>query len=140
MKTLLLILLLSFSLFGAKIDEYAKDLNFSRDYSSALSEAKKLNKPLMLVIVADYCPWCRKLERSTLAKKEVREELSKVVTVMIDQKYDADKFPKKFITPRKPTIFFIDPKNGEKFYENIGYAKKRDFLIILEEMHKEFKR
>lgn len=138
MKKILLILSLAFSLFAAEIDEYAKEMNFFRDYDLALLEAKKLNKPIMLVIVADYCPWCRKLERRTLASDEIKARLNEVVSVIMDQKYDADRFPKMFLTPRKPTVFFIDPKTGEHFYESIGYVKKDEFSDSLDEVKKEF--
>ena len=140
MKKTLLILLFTCSLFAAEIDEYAKEMNFFRDYDLALVEAKKTDKPLMLVIVADYCPWCRKLERRTLASGEIKARLSEVVSVIMDQKYDADRFPKMFLTPRKPTVFFINPKTGEHFYESIGYVKKDEFADSLDEVKKEFKK
>jgi thioredoxin-related protein len=140
MKNILLILLFTCSLFAAEIDTYAKEMNFYRDYDLALAEAKKANKPIMLVIVADYCPWCRKLERRTLASDEIKARRNEVVSVIMDQKYDADRFPKMFLTPRKPTVFFIDPHTGEHFYESIGYVKKDEFADSLDEVKKEFKR
>jgi thioredoxin-related protein len=140
MKNILLILLFTCSIFAAEIDEYSKEMSFYRDYDLALIEAKKANKPIMLVIVADYCPWCRKLERRTLASDEIKARLNEVVSVIMDQKYDADRFPKMFLTPRKPTIFFINPKTGEHFYESIGYVKKDEFADTLDEVKKEFKR
>jgi len=140
MKKILLILLLSCALFSAEIDEYATEMNFFRDYDLALLEAKKTDKPLMLVIVADYCPWCRKLERRTLASNEIKARLNEIVSVIMDQKYDADRFPKMFLTPRKPTVFFINPNTGEHFYESIGYVKKDEFADTLDEVQKEFKK
>ncbi len=140
MKNILLVLLLTCSLFAAEIDEYAKEMSFYRDYDLALVEAKKTDKPIMLVIVADYCPWCRKLERRTLASDEIKARLNEVVSVVMDQKYDADRFPKMFLTPRKPTVFFINPHTGEHFYESIGYVKKDEFIDTLDEVKKEFKR
>lgn len=140
MKKILLILLLSCSIFAAEIDEYATEMNFFRNYDLALAEAKKADKPLMLIIVADYCPWCRKLERQTLASSKVKPRLAEVVPVIMDQKYDADKFPSMFLTPRKPTVFFINPKTGEHFYESIGFVKKGEFLDTLDEVKKEYKK
>lgn len=140
MQKILLILLVTCSLFAAEIDEYAKEMNFFRDYDIALSEAKKTDRPLMLVIVADYCPWCRKLERRTLGSEPIKRRLNEVVSVIMDQKYDADRFPKMFLTPRKPTVFFINPHTGEHFYESIGYVKKDEFSKTLDEVKKEYKR
>ena len=69
MKKLLTILLLTLTLFGANVDDFAKEMGFQRDYKTALAKAKELNKPLMMVLGADYCPWCRKFERKTLNSK-----------------------------------------------------------------------
>lgn len=140
MRKILLTLLLTCSLFAAEIDEFAKEMNFYRDYDLALQEAKETDRPLMLIIVADYCPWCRKLERRTLASKEIKARLNEVVSVIMDQKYDANRFPKMFLTPRKPTVFFINSNTGEHFYESIGYVKKDEFADTLDEVKKEFKR
>jgi len=139
MKKTLLILLLTCSLFAAEIDEFAKEMNFFRDYDLALVEAKKTDKPLMLVIVADYCPWCRKLERRTLASDEIKARLNEVVSVIMDQKYYSDKFPKMFLTPRKPSVFFINPITCVRFYESIGFVKKDEFSDSLHEVQNALK-
>jgi c-di-GMP-related signal transduction protein len=41
MKKLIMIGLLSLTLFGANIDSFAKKMGFERDYNSALLKAKK---------------------------------------------------------------------------------------------------
>lgn len=140
MKKILLILLCSCSMFAAEIDKYAQEMNFFRDYDLALQKAKETDKPLMLIIVADYCPWCRKLERKTLASSEIKVRLHEVIPLIMDQKYDAGRFPKMFLTPRNPTVFFINAKTGEHFYESIGYVKKSEFADTLDEVQKEFKK
>ncbi len=140
MKKILLILLFAFSLFAAEIDEYAKEMNFHRDYTLALNEAKKANKPLMLLIGADNCPWCRKLERRTIASQEIKARLGEIVTVVMDQNFDAGKFPAEFSSPRTPSVFFIDPKNGKDFRHSVGYLKKNEFSDLLNTVNKEFKK
>lgn len=140
MKKILLTLLFACSLFAAEIDDYAKEMGFHRDYTLALNEAKKAEKPLMLLIGADNCPWCRKLERRTIASKEIKARLGEVVTVVMDQNFDADKFPAEFSSPRTPSIFFIDPKNGKHFRESVGYLKKNEFSALLDMAKKEFKK
>lgn len=140
MKKILLILLFVCSLFAAEIDDYAKEMNFHRDYTQALNEAKEAGKPLMLLIGADNCPWCRKLERRTIASKEIKARLDEVVTVVMDQNFDAKKFPAEFSSPRTPSIFFIDPKNGKHFRESVGYLKKNEFSALLDMVKKEFKK
>lgn len=140
MKFLILFVWLTYSVFSAEIDAYAKEMKFSRDYKSALQQAKKVNKPLMLVIVADYCPWCRKLERQTLASVQIKSRLKEVVPLIMDQTYDAQRFPKMYLTPRKPTIFFINPHTEEHFLESPGYVKKEEFSAVLDQMQKEYRK
>lgn len=137
MKKLLTLLLLTLTLFGANIDKFASEMGFERDYKSALAKAKKENKPLMMVLGADYCPWCRKFERKTLSSKLIKPELEKeVITLVVDKKFDIESFPKKFQTQLTPRVFFIDPKDGESFYESVGYIKRKAYMQKLQEMKK----
>jgi thioredoxin-related protein len=137
MKKLLLLLLLTLSLFGAKVDEFAKEMGFERDYKTALAKAQKANKPLMMVLGADYCPWCRKFERNTLSSKSIKSELDRdVITLVVDKKYDKESFPADFQTQLTPRVFFINPATQKSFYETVGYKKRSEFTQNLKEMKK----
>ena len=140
MKQFLILSLLTLSLFGSHVDEFATKMGFERDYKTALAKAKAEDKPLMMVLGADYCPWCRKFERKTLSSKLIKPELDKrVVTLVVDKKFDIKSFPKEFQTQLTPRVFFIDPKNGKSFYETVGYVKKKVYLKDLQEMQKLYK-
>ena len=140
MKNVLILVLLSLSLFGANIDEDAKSEGFERDYKTALKKAKNANKPLMMVLGADYCPWCRKFERKTLSSKDVKSFLNKeLITLVVDKKFDIESFPAKFQTNVTPRVFFINPKTEEDFFQTAGYIKKKDYLKKLDEMKKLYK-
>ena len=140
MSKILVILLLGVALFGAKVDDYAKEMNFERDYKTAIVKAKAEDKPLMMVLGADYCPWCRKFERKVLSSKLVNPYIdAEVITLVVDKKYDIKTFPKEFQTSITPRVFFIDPKSGKSFYETAGYVKKKEYLKKLQEMKKLFK-
>ena len=139
MKKLLVMIFLTLSLFGAKVDDYAKEMNFERDYKTAIVKAKAEDKPLMMVLGADYCPWCRKFERKVLSSKLVNSYINaEVITLVVDKKYDIKTFPKEFQTSMTPRVFFINPKNGKSFYQTAGYMKKKDYLKKLQEMKKLF--
>lgn len=140
MKIILTVLLVCFSIFGADIDDFASDVKYLRDYSNAFERAKKEDKILMMLLVADDCPWCKKLERATLSKSKVKEQVLNMVPLILDQKYDKDNFPAKYATKINPTIYFIDASNNKKIYEHFGYIKKKDFLILLNKIQKEFKK
>jgi len=137
MKKLLTTLLLTLTLFGANVDEFANEMGFERDYKTALAKAKKANKPLMMVLGADYCPWCRKFERNTLSSKLIKPILEKeLITLVVDKKFDIESFPAEFQTQLTPKVFFIDPVTQKSFYETTGYVKKSEYLKKLQEMQK----
>lgn len=140
MKKIVTILLLTLTLFGANVDDFAKEMGFERDYKTALAKAEKANKPLMMVLGADYCPWCRKFERNTLSSKLIKPELEKdVITLVVDKKFDIESFPKEYQTRITPRVFFIDPKTQKSFYQTAGYIKKSEYLKNLAEMKKLYK-
>lgn len=135
MKKILTILLLTLTLFGSNVDEFATKMGFERDFNTALAKAKAANKPLMMVLGADYCPWCRKFERKTLSSKLIKPELDKdVITLVVDKKFDVKTFPKEFQTQITPRVFFINPHTQKSFYETVGYVKRKDYLKNLQEM------
>ena len=119
----------------------AQELGYHSDYQKAVAIATKEQKPIMLVVVTSYCPWCRKFERKTLASEAIATTVhSKYVPVIVDRNKDAEKFPKKFQTPRIPTVFFIDPNNKMEFWETIGYVKKSEFSDALKEAESLYKK
>jgi thioredoxin-related protein len=133
MKKILLLLMISLSLFGANVDEYAKEAGFERDYKAALLKAKNENKLLMMVLGADYCPWCRKFERNTLSSELIMPRLkADFVTLVVDKKFDSNSFPKEFQTQLTPKVFFIDPTKQKSIYETTGYIKKKEFAKDLD--------
>jgi len=128
MKALFFLVALTFSLLGSDV---AKSLNYHTDYNTALKAALKADKPLMLVQVTDYCPWCRKLEKNTLSDEDIKKIVSeKFIPLLVLR--DKSSFPEKFRTPRIPTIFFIEAKTEEGYWESIGYVKKDEMLTNLE--------
>jgi thioredoxin-related protein len=140
MKNIFIIALLSTFLFGSNVDDYAKSEGFEREYKTAIAKAKKADKPLMMVLGADYCPWCRKFERQTLSSKVVKDFLNKeLVTLVVDKKYDIESFPKEFQTNMTPRVFFINPHTQKDFFQTAGYVKKADFLKKLREMKNLYK-
>ncbi len=137
----ILSLLFVFMLTLCASPEAAKELGYHSDYNKALSIAKKENKPLMLVVVTSYCPWCRKFERKSLASKTVAPMVkSMFIPVIVDRNKDAETFPKKFQTPRIPTVFFVDPKDEKEYWETIGYLNKKEFSEALKDAEVLFKK
>lgn len=141
MKIFLSLLLTLTFAFSAQIDEFASEVKYSRDYNSALKLAKKQNKPLMLVVVGDYCPWCKKFERKTLSSSLVQGQVKKdFIPVIIDKTKDKGKYPPEFNSKLIPTVFFIDPNTQKHVFESLGYSKEVVFAIDMDLALKAYKK
>lgn len=126
--------------YGAQIDEFAKDVGYSRDYSSSIKLAKEQKKMVMMVVVADYCPWCKKFEHKTLEDAFVKESVNKnFIPVVIDKLADKGTFPDEFASKLIPAVYFIDPSTQKSRYEVFAYTKKDEYIQSMEKALSIFK-
>ena len=131
----LLVLLTMFSLaYSAQIDKFASDVNYLRDYQEAVETAKEQNKMVMLVLVGDYCPWCKKFEKKTLKSEEVKEVVDKnFIAVVIDKYKDKGKYPEAFYAPLIPAVYFINPSTQKPILDTVAYMKKKEYIENMED-------
>ncbi|DAB28876.1 MAG: thioredoxin [Sulfurimonas sp. RIFOXYD12_FULL_33_39] len=136
---ILLFVLLSF-LYSAQIDEFANGVGYLRSYNMALESAKKEQKLIMLLVVSDYCPWCKKFERKVLENPLVKEAVNRdFIAVAIDKNSDKGNYPQEFAAVMIPAVYFIDPKTQKSIYEVVAYRKKDEYLLNLKEALEIFK-
>ncbi|MFA6144361.1 MAG: thioredoxin family protein [Sulfuricurvum sp.] len=129
MKILIMLLTLFSFIYAAQIDEFAAEVNYLRNYEMAMKTAKEQNKPVMLVVVADYCPWCKKFERKTLKDSAVMAKVNEnFVSIVIDKYKDKGKYPEEFLTPIIPVVFFIEPKKQKLLAKTVAYMKPDEFI------------
>ncbi|MDD5156720.1 thioredoxin family protein [Sulfurimonas sp.] len=126
--------------YGAQIDEFAKSVSYSRDYSASIKTAKEQKKMVMLVVVSDYCPWCKKFEHKTLEDSIVKASINKNFTpLVVDKLADKDSFPQEFASKLIPAVYFIDPSSQKSVHEIFAYMKKDEFLQNTEKALNVFK-
>lgn len=129
MKWLTIFLLLATLVFG---DAYS-ELGYSSDYEKSLQEAKDSGKLLMLLVVTQVCPWCKKFSSKTLQNSEIKTYISEhFVPVIVDRERDKARFPQTYQTPRVPAIFYIDPA-GHEVWTTVGYRTPKELLEEFEE-------
>ncbi len=114
------------------IDEknFASEMNYEINYEKAVKKSKKLHKNIMLVLVSNYCPWCRKFEQRVLLKNDVNEIIQKNYIPLILNR-EKDPFPKEFDTGFTPIVHFIDHKTQKSYKNVVGYNNKDEFTYIL---------
>lgn len=129
MKILLTLLTLFSFTYAAQIDEFAAEVNYLRSYDLAIKTAKEQKKTVMLIVVADYCPWCKKFERKTLKDPAVMAKAKEsFVSVVIDKYKDKGSYPQEFSAPLIPAVFFIDPKDQKSLLKTVAYMKPDEYL------------
>ncbi|MCW8894868.1 MAG: thioredoxin family protein [Sulfurimonas sp.] len=140
MKIFILLFIFLASLWSAQIDDFASTVDYKRDYNTALKIAKQENKMLMLVVVADYCPWSKKFENKTLKNDSVSTLINEnFIPVIIDKHRDEGSYPKMYKSPLIPAIFFIDPSSEQSVHKSLSYTKKRELIYTIDEAIKLFK-
>lgn len=114
------------------IDEknFATEMHYETNYEEAVKKSKTLHKNIMLVLVSNFCPWCRKFEQRVLLKKEVNDMIQKNYIPLIINR-EKKEFPEQFDTGFTPIVHFIDWKTQESYQNVIGYNNKDEFTYIL---------
>lgn len=113
-----------------KEEDIAKALGYESNYKVAMQKAKKEKKNVLFILVANYCPWCRKFEQRVLLKKEVNKAIhQKYIPLLLNR--EKGEFPKRFYKSMTPIVHFIDYKTQKSYYKVVGYNNREDFLRVL---------
>lgn len=115
-------------------NNFAKTLKYETSYHEAVEKAKKTKKNIMLVLVSNYCPWCRKFEQRVLSKYDVNKLVHENYIPLILNK-EKDDFPAKYNKAFSPIVYFIDYKTLTNYETIVGYNKKDEFLYLLKKGH-----
>ncbi len=110
---------------------FASKMNYHLNYNKALELAKKENKDLMVVMVANFCPWCVKFEKLILEKPKYDKKIKENFIPLIINREEGN-FPTFLDTPIVPTIYFIDNKTETIKHKVVGYNNRLDFLNLID--------
>lgn len=128
LSTLFLVVSLSFA---NDYKAFASKMKYELDYDIALSKAKKEKKDLMIIMIANFCPWCVKFEKLILEKSKYDKKIkSNYIPLVINREEGG--FPKFLDTPIVPTVYFLDYNNKEIKHKVVGYNNRLDFLNIID--------
>jgi thioredoxin-related protein len=129
-KSVFIIALSVFSLFGA-------DIKWEKDLSSAVQQADKEHKPLMVLVTKNGCRWCDVFKQKTLQNPKVVSVINHDF-VAYEGVVDEGSVPPSLMTQGTPATWFI--KGRTPMFEPImGAADIGDFLNALETVKQEYK-
>ena len=108
----------------------ADKVHWQKSLKSAQKMALQQNKPLMIVFGANWCSFCRKLNRETLADKRVAGLIEReFIPVYLDFDKEA-KIAKVLEVERLPCTVFLTPQ-ADLLLRTEGYANAKDFQAAM---------
>ncbi len=127
MKIFIISILMVCNLMAINVEDAAWVLDAQTDLDKAFKKAEAEKKDLLLlVVIKDGCDWCEKLVHGTLKDEKVKEQLSDMVTVIVDMK---SKSAKDLNATLAPTMYFIDVATKKSVQKHAGYEKAGSFII-----------
>ena len=92
----------------------AADLPWIKSESQAVSEARSSGKPLLIYLHADYCEWCKVMDRSTFPDSRVQLLAKQFVLCKLDGEHEGKPLIKKFDVKSYPFQAFTDADENVK--------------------------
>jgi thioredoxin-related protein len=129
---LILTLLFTLNLYGGS-QKLIDKMGYETSYKKAIQIAKETNKPVMMMIGQERCPYCMKFEVKTLTKKSLHKVVKANFVPLTTLRYkDEGTYPKELMPKGVPTVLFIEPNTQEVFYKSFGHKRKSEFKMELE--------
>jgi thiol:disulfide interchange protein len=107
-------------------EEVATGVKWLASYEDAVAAAKKNKQPIMIDFYADWCGWCKKLDKSTYVDKDVVALAKEFVSLKIDADVEGS-ISSEYKVVGLPTILFIDA-TGKELHRVVGYRPPAAFL------------
>lgn len=114
-------------------------LEGANGYARGQDQAKVSGKPLVLYVYTDWCPYCRKFEKHTLADAAVKKVLENFVLVRInpDNGSRENQISEQYGVEGYPSIYFTNPSSGQVSQEVTRSVRSaKDFARAAAEFHK----
>ncbi len=116
------------------------EVNMLPASKQAIQQATEQGKPVILVFTADWCPFCRRLEKETFTDGEVARLASQFVVLRVDMTSSTPpaetvELAKTYGAEGLPTVAFLN-EQGEWLQSAtlVGYEPPRDFAQRLRQV------
>jgi thiol-disulfide isomerase/thioredoxin len=87
---------------------------WQNDTESAFAEARKSGKPVLVDLFADWCGWCKTMEREVFTQPRFQTYAERFVLLRVDVEDGASgsEFQRRFRAESLPTLLLLDPKQS----------------------------
>ena len=106
------------------------NLQWNTDLNSALKESQKSNKLVFIDFYADWCGYCKELNKETFTDQKVKEKFAQKYVLV---KINGDLYPditSKYKVYGYPTLIILD-SNGNEIKRQTGFVSATELLNIL---------
>ncbi len=110
-------------------EEKAKENTWHTSLPKAMAEAQQRKTLILVDAYAEWCGWCKKLEKDTLSNAEVQTRMKEFTLLKID----TDKQPQlaqRYGVSGLPTTLILNPQ-GEVVLSKPGYMPPEPYLTLL---------
>ena len=118
----------------AIIEEYkmGQVSNIYYDYDEALSLAREEKKNLFILFQRADCPWCIKLQNTTLQDEALTEQLNEDYVVLILDRDKSLTYPKTYNVMGVPSVYLVDSNEKIHVIEQ-GYSEDpKNYIELLD--------
>lgn len=91
----------------------AAALPWAHDLPAALSRAGSEKKLVMVDFYADWCQWCKRLDKNTFSDADVQKALAQIVTVRLNGEREGRDAAARFNVEGYPTLIFLNAAGNE---------------------------
>ncbi len=100
---------------------------FKGDFEAALAVAAERNTLVMTEFYTDWCTWCRRMQKDTFSKPEVRQTFRQIVALRVNAEQGGKNLAKRYGVNAYPTLVFSDAE-GDEIDRIIGYLPPDEFM------------
>lgn len=117
---------------------FASEIEWAKDYESAIEEATSKNKPVLFVYSRHSCKYCVLLEETAFKDERVIKALGRDFVSVTSYTDEDDYTPIDLMTPGTPAIWFLKPDGEPMFAPIMGAVDAENFLKALGIVKNEF--
>lgn len=110
---------------------HAARVSWVKDYAEGMAKARTEKRPVVLDFYADWCGWCKVMDRETYGNAGVAAVLTNYICIKVDVEQDTDT-AFTFRIGSLPRTIVVDAE-GRLLGDRVGYLQPEPFLAFLQD-------